>query len=198
MLIRPSIVALFSILFAAGSLSARAQVVPAAYAQRFTVNVGVMGSLFQPDYAGGGAVAQTSPNRLYGPGAYVDVKLTRYLQFEAEARWLRMNTYLDIREDNYLIGPRLPIEKLRYKRATPYAKVLIGNSRMNFEYSGAHGHYTDVAYGGGVDVKLTKKITLRAIDFEYQKWLGWPDIPGSPNTSLSPYGGSVGVSYKIF
>jgi hypothetical protein len=197
MLIRRLIVALFSILFAAGSLSARAQVVPSAYTQRFTVNVGVMGSAFQPDYSGG-AVAKTSPNRLYGPGAYVDLKLTRYLQFEAEARWLRMNSYLDIREDNYLIGPRLPIEKLRFWRATPYAKVLIGMSRMNFYLDGAYGHYTDIAYGGGVDIKLSKKITLRAIDFEYQQWLGWPNITGVQNTTLSPYGGSVGVSYKIF
>jgi hypothetical protein len=198
MLIRRLIVALLSILVAVGSLSARAQVVPSAYTQRFTVNVGVMGSAFQPDYSGGGAVANTGPNRLYGPGAYVDVKLNRYLQFEAEARWLRFNSYIDIREDNYLIGPRLPIEKLRYKRAAPYAKVLIGNSRMNFEYNGAYGHYTDIAYGGGVDVKLTRKITLRAIDFEYQQWLGWPNIPGSSNVSLSPYGASVGVSYKVF
>ena len=197
MLIRRLIVALFSILFAAGSLSARAQVVPSAYTQRFTVNVGVMGSAFQPDYSGG-AVAKTSPNRLYGPGAYVDLKLTRYLQFEAEARWLRMNSYLDIREDNYLIGPRLPIEKLRFWRATPYAKVLVGRSRMNFEYDGAYGHYAEIAYGGGVDVKLTKKITIRAIDFEYQKWLGWPNISGYPNSPLSPYGASVGVSYKVF
>jgi hypothetical protein len=192
-----SIVALFFILFAAGSLSARAQVVPSAYAQRFTINVGLLGSVFQPDYKGGG-VAQTGPYRLYGDGAYVDVKLTRWVQIEAEARWLRMNPYLNIREDNYLIGPRLPLEKLRFKRATPYAKILVGYGRMNFEDNFAHGRYADIAYGGGVDVKLTKRITLRAIDFEYQQWLGWPNIPGYPNVSLSPYGGSVGISYKIF
>jgi opacity protein-like surface antigen len=192
-----SIVALFFILFAAGSLSARAQVAPSAYSERFTINAGLLGSVFQPDYAGA-AVAQTSPYRLYGEGAYVDVKLTRWVQIEAEARWLRFNSYLDIREDNYLIGPRLPINKLRFKRATPYAKALVGYGRMNFYLNSAHGRFTDIAYGGGVDVKLTKRITLRAIDFEYQQWLGWPDIPGSTNVSLSPYGGSVGVSYKIF
>jgi hypothetical protein len=197
MLIRRSIIALFSILFAVGSLSARAQAVPAAYAERFTINVGVMGSAFQPDNAGG-AVAQTSPYRLYGPGAYVDFKLNRWVQIEAEARWLRFNSYLDIREDNYLIGPRLPIEKLRYKRATPYAKALVGYGRMNFYLSGISGRYADIAYGGGVDVKLTKKITLRAIDFEYQTWPSWPNITGTTNTTLSPYGGSVGVSYKVF
>jgi hypothetical protein len=156
-----------------------------------------MGSVFQPDYKGG-IVAATGPKRLYGDGAYVDLKLTRWVQFEAEARWLRFNPYLNIREDNYLIGYRLPIEQLRFKRATPYAKVLIGYGRMNFEYNIAHGRFADIAYGGGVDVKLTKRLTIRAIDLEYQQWLGWPDISGSPNSSLSPYGGSVGVSYKVF
>jgi hypothetical protein len=197
MLIRRSTVALFSILFAAGSLSARAQAVPSAYAQRFTVNVGVLGSAFQPDNAGA-AVAQTSPNRLYGPGAYADLKLNRYLQLEAEARWLRFNSYLDIREDNYLVGPRLPIDKLRYKRATPYAKALIGYGRMNFYLDTADGRFAEIAYGGGVDVKLSKKITFRAIDFEYQKWLGWPNYPGIANSPFSPYGASVGISYKVF
>jgi hypothetical protein len=195
--LKRSIVALFFILFAAGALSARAQAVPSANAQRFTVNAGVLGSVFQPDNKGG-LTPQTGPYRLYGDGAYVDVKLTRWVQIEAEARWLRFNSYINIREDNYLIGPRLPIEKLRYKRATPYAKVLIGNSRMNFAYDSILGRYTDIAYGGGVDVKLTRKITLRAIDIEYQQWLKWPNIRGFPNSTLYPYGGSVGVSYKIF
>ena len=191
MLIRRLIVVLFSLLFAAAALSARAQAVPSAYAQRFTINVGALGSVFQPDYRGGG-VPQTGPFRLYGPGAYVDVKFTRYVQFEAEAHWMRFNPYLDIRQDNYLIGPRLPIEKLRYKRALPYAKVLVGYSRMNFEYNAEYGRFLDIAYGGGVDVKLSKRITLRAIDFEYQQWPSWL------SSTLSPYGGSVGVSYKVF
>jgi hypothetical protein len=156
-----------------------------------------MGSVFQPDYMGGG-VAQTGPQRLYSVGTYVDFKLSRWVQIEAEGRWLRFNPYLDIREDNYLIGPRLPLDRLRYKRAIPYAKVLVGRSRMNFEYDSILNYYTDIAFGGGVDIKLTRRITLRAIDFEYQKWFGWPDIPGIQNTTLSPYGGSVGASYKIF
>ena len=87
---------------------------------------------------------------------------------------------------------------MRYKRATPYAKVLAGYGRMNFYLNTAHGRFLDIAYGGGVDVKLTKRLTLRAIDLEYQQWFGWPDMPGITNSTLSPYGGSVGVSYKIF
>ena len=185
------IAALFFILFVAGSLSARAQAVPSAYAQRFTINVGLLGSAFQPDYEGGG-VAQTGPYRLYGPGAYVDVKLTRWVQIEAEARWLRFNSYLNIRQDNYLIGPRLPLERLRFKRATPYAKALVGFGSMNLGYNARSVRTADIAFGGGVDVKLTKKFTIRAIDFEFQKWPNWL------SSSLSPYGASVGVSYKVF
>ncbi len=194
---KKSIAALFSILFAAAALSAPAQVAPSANVQRHSLAVGGLGSVFQPDYAGGG-VAQTGPQRLYGVGAYADFRLSRWVQIEAEGRWQRFNSFLDITQDNYLIGPRLPLDMLRYKRATPYAKVLFGYGEMNFELNLANGRYFDIAYGGGVDVKLTKRITLRAIDFEYQQWPQWPNMSGIPKATLSPYGASVGASYKIF
>ena len=76
-------------------------------------------------------------------------------------------------------------------RATPYAKVLIGLGRMNFEYNLAYGRFTDIAYGGGSDFKLTKRLSVRG-DFEYQQWPKWI------NSSLYPYGASVGVGYRIF
>jgi hypothetical protein len=192
-----STAALFSILFAAAALSASAQVAPSATVQRHSLAVGGLGSVFQPDYAGG-VVVQTGPQRLYGVGTYVDFRFSRWVQIEAEGRWQRFNSFLNITQDNYLIGPRLPLDRLRYKRATPYAKVLFGYGEMNFELDLANGRYLDIAYGGGVDVKLTKRITLRAIDFEYQKWPQWPNISGLPNTTLSPYGASVGASYRIF
>jgi hypothetical protein len=189
---RRSIVALFSILLGAGALSAHAQVVPSATGRQLSITAGALGSVFQPDYAGGG-FASTSPNRLYGVGAYVDVKFTRWIQIEAEGRWLRFNEYQDINEDNYLIGPRLPIRRLHFWHATPYVKVLAGYARMNFEDNVAYGHFTDIAYGGGLDIKLTKRISARVPDFEYQQWPRWVN-----NQSLYPYGASVGVSYKIF
>src|ERR1035441_7218873 len=79
-------------------VSAHAQVVPAATSRTFSLSAGGFGSMFQPDYAGEG-VAQTSPNRLYGPGAYVDAHFSRWLQVEAEGRWLRFNTYKGINEN---------------------------------------------------------------------------------------------------
>lgn len=194
---RRSVSALLLLLLACcAGLAARAQVVPSAYAKGISINAGGEASAFQPDYAGFG-VPQTSPNRLYGIGAYVDLKFTPWIQAEAEGRWLRFNQIDGIYEDNYLIGPRLPIYKLRYKRITPYGKVLFGYGRLNFENGNGWGQYVDIAYGGGLDIQMTKRLTLRAPDFEYQQWLNWTE-GGAQHYNLFPYGVSVGVSYRVF
>jgi opacity protein-like surface antigen len=172
---------LFCIVLAAGAASAQA--VYSGSERRFALNVGAEASAFQPDYAGAG-VAQTSPNRLYGMGGYVDVRFNRWIQLEAEARWLNFNEYLAINETSYMVGPRLPIH--RFGRATPYAKFLYGMGSGSF----LTGNASAYAFGGGVDYRLSKKFTLRAFDFEYQSW--------NANTPLKPYGASAGLSYKIF
>jgi opacity protein-like surface antigen len=205
-LARALIVAFSSMLFAARDLSVCAQTVPSASSGQFSLTVGALGSVFQPDYAGTEAldsaenyyypIAQTSPNRLYGIGFYVDAKFTRWIQIEGEGRWLNFNEYEKISENNYLIGPRIPIHSFRLLRATPYGKVLFGVGTLNFQNKDAWGRYADIAYGGGVDFKLTKRISARG-DFEYQQWPNWPDFPYGENTSFRPYGASVGVSYRI-
>jgi hypothetical protein len=150
-----------------------------------------MGSVFQPDYAGGGTPL-SSPQRLYGFDAYADLKLTRWIGVEGEARWLRENAYVDITQDNYLIGPRVPIHEFTRLGATPYAKVLFGLGRMNFEYNEAYGRFSDIALGGGVDLRLSKHFVVRPFDFEYQLWPNWI------NGTLKPYGASAGIAYRIF
>jgi len=162
---------------------ASGQVVPAAVGHEPTLTVGGFGSLFQPDYAGNG-VAQSSPNPLFGVGAYIDFKVNRWVVVESEGRWLRFNEYIGINQDNYLIGPKVPITTIN--RFTPYGKFLVGFGSGSF----LNGHTTVLAYGGGVDYRLNKRLTLRAFDFEYQNWLLTP--------TLRPYGGSVGIGYKIF
>lgn len=174
---------------AGAASSARAQVVPSAYKSQFTLTAGGLGSVFQPDYAGQG-IAQESPNRLYGIGAFVDARFNRWVQIEGEGRWLRFNQFESIYEDNYLIGPRFPIHSFKFMNATPYGKVLIGYGKLNFENNVAYGRFTDIAYGGGVDFKVTNRINVRG-DFEYQQWPSWL------NSSLYPYGVSAGVSYKV-
>lgn len=182
---------LFVCFLCAGALNARAQVAPSAYRGQLSLTAGGFGSVFQPDYAGGG-IPSSSPYRLYGAGAYADLKVTRWVQVEGEARWLRFNSFVNITEDNYLIGPRLPIHRFSWLGATPYGKALIGMGRMTFEYNKAYGHFTDVALGGGVDLKVSKRLSVRAFDFEYQLWPNWI------NGTIKPYGASVGIGYKIF
>ena len=139
--------------------------------------------MFQPDYAGNG-IAQASPNHLYGIGAYVDYKANRWIVVESEGHWLRFNEYLGINENSYMIGPKVPITT--YKGLTPYGKFLVGIGSGSF----LNGHTTVLAYGGGVDYRLNRHFILRAFDFEYQQWFVTP--------RLYPYGGSVGIAYKIF
>jgi hypothetical protein len=182
---------LFTILLFAGAVTAGAQVVHSATGRQVSITAGGMASIFQPDFIGG-YDAQASNQPLFGAGAYVDVRLRRWVQFEAEGRWSRFNAYDGITQDNYLIGPRLPV--YRFWKATVYGKALGGFSKMNFGYNfgDAHGQYTDFAFGGGMDIKLTKRISLRAADVEYQYWPWWE------GSKLSPYGASVGIGYKIF
>ena len=74
----------------------------------------------------------------------------------------------------------------------PVSNLRTMNRVLEDSGQGDNGKFTDIAFGGGVDIKLTKRISLRAADFEYQYYPFWG------NTTLSPYGASVGMSYKIF
>jgi hypothetical protein len=181
----------FVCFLATGAITAHAQVVPSATRGQLSITAGGLFSAFQPDYQGNG-VAKASPNELFGVGAYVDIHMRRWLEAEAEARWNRFNEYLSISQDNYLIGPKIPIHEFGFMHATPYGKVLIGMTKMNFEYDYAYGRFTTLAYGGGIDLKLTKRLSYRPVDFEYQQMPNW--VRGT----LSPYGFSTGFGYKIF
>lgn len=169
------------VMLVTGISLSRSQVAPSATAQRFTIDAGGMGSLFQPDYGA---------NHLLGVGAYVDVRLTRWIQPEFEGRWLRFNQFEEVHQDNYLLGPRVPIHK--FWKATPYAKVLFGVGSMTFQFNYAHGRFTDIAYGGGVDIALNRRFTVRPVDFEYQEWPSWVQGP------LYPWGVSAGISYRVW
>lgn len=171
--------------------SACAQTVPSGYARTFSITAGGMGSAFNPDYAGGG-VAGSAPNFLFGFGGYVDVHFTRWLEAETEGRWLRFNQYNDIHQGDYLLGYEHHFDRQTFFHLTPYAKMMVGFAKMNFEYNDAHGRFTDLAYGGGLDVRTRGRFTIRPIDFEYQQWPEWL------NSTLHPYGFSVGVGYRIW
>jgi len=142
-------------------------------------------SNFHPDF---------SPDRLGGLGVYVDWNLFGRLGVEGEARWLRFNQLAGSYEDNYLVGPRY---SRRFKRFTPYVKFLMGAGELQFYSNEGHGGYFAMVPGGGLDYRLTRKVTIRLIDYEYQIWptaLGG----GLPSNGLTPNGFSFGAGYRIF
>jgi hypothetical protein len=192
---RRSAVVLFCIFLVlmAGVRTGSAQSAETAEGRSFTINAGGMVSGFEPDLGANGLTPDEGSNWLFGGGTYVDFHFTHWLQLEGEARWLRFNQYYGEHEDNYLIGPRVPIHSIG-RRGEVYGKALIGLGSMTFPNSpGSWGHFTDLAFGGSADFRVSSKLTVRAVDFEYQYWPVW-----LPNHSLSPYGVSVGASYRVF
>jgi opacity protein-like surface antigen len=164
--------------------TAYGQSAASAFHRSYSIYAGAEGSVFQPDYAGRG-VAEKGPQRLYGIGAFGDVRFNRWAQVEAEARWLHFNEYLGIYQNTYSIGPRIPLKE-NFHGLTPYGKVLIGWGTM----ANLTGKALAFTYGGGVDYKLTHKINIRG-EFEYEQWRVTPD-------TLYPYGVNLGVSYRVF
>jgi opacity protein-like surface antigen len=174
---------LLCMMIAAVEVSMHGQVGPSATGHQPKLSVGAFGSAFQPGYAGNG-IAQASPNPLIGIGGYFDYKMNRYLGVEGEGNWLQFNQYIGITEHTYLIGPK--VHFYDFGQWSPYGKFLVGAGGGSF----LSGHTTVLSYGGGMDYNLSSHWIVRVGDFEFQQWLVTPQ--------LHPYGGSVGIAYKIF
>ena len=168
------------VLLGAGSASLRAQVVASAVHSPLSLTAGGMVSEYNTDY---------SLQHIGGVGAYVDLTIFHGIGAEAEGRWQYINGFRGLSQDNYLLGPQFKLHSIW--RARPYVKALFGFTNMNFPADIGSGRYTTIALGGGVDLKVTRRWSVRG-DGEFQKW---PEFQG---TSLSPYGLSVGVGYRIF
>jgi opacity protein-like surface antigen len=54
---------------------------------------------------------------------------------------------------------------------------------------GGAGNYFSYAIGGGLDIRVTKHITVRAIDLEYQHW--------NYGNGLTPIAFTVGAAYRF-
>lgn len=158
---------------------AQAQALPTATGPGSSISIGGGVSGYKLDYG---------QRWLGGYEGWVDANLWWWGGIEAEARWLRYNQDLGTHATTYLIGPRL---SRRMGLTEPYLKVLAGQGRFYFPYDYARGTYLTVAGGGGVDVHLTDRLQLRAIDLEYQRW------PNFTYGTMNSIGLSVGVSYSI-
>ena len=166
--------------FDAAGLAARAQDIPTAVGPGSYISVGGELSAFQADYG---------QRVIYGGVLFAEVNPTWRYGFEAEARYLRFNTFENVTETNYFVGPRV---MLRPGPIRPYVKFLVGAGKITLPVGYANGTFLAYAPGGGVDYIVSDRVTLRVIDFEYQLW---PQF--SSYGSLHPYGISMGISFRL-
>jgi hypothetical protein len=160
----------------------RAQALPTATAKG-SFQVGLGYTVAQPDYG---------QQNLQGVSGFADFDFGLHLGVEADVHYVAFITPTDIAENTYLIGPRI---MLPHGRFTLYGKVLLGYGDLviqelqdNIGHPG--GFYFTYAGGGGLDIRATDRITIRAIDIEAQKWPNY-------GNGLSPYVYTVGAAYHF-
>lgn len=157
------------------------QAIPAA-ARNATAQVGVGFLVVSPDYG----QKDTQGITFYG-----DYDTRFHIGVEADVHLGTLSMPTHIGEDSFLIGPRFWVRKYRF---TPYAKLLFGAGRFDFQnpippqQNGTYGVY---ALGGGIDFKASKRINVRLFDVEYQKW------PSYPTSGLTPLAATIGVAYSF-
>jgi hypothetical protein len=89
----------------------------------------------------------------------------------------------------YMAGPTYHRD---FGKFQPYVKGLVGFGDFNFPYDLAHGSFLVIAPGAGVDYRISRRIRIRAVDFEYQIW------PQFAYGSMSNYGISTGLRIRVF
>ncbi len=175
-----SILAVASLLVFASSL--RAQAVYTA-TRGIRIQAGAGGLYLRNDYT-------DQPN--YGVTAWGDVDFLRLYRFQAgvegEVHFGGIISPSDIGENTYMVGPRL---NYRRNKLNVYGKIMVGRGTISNQLFNTSSSFNVFAYGGGAEYKITRKINLRPVDVELQKW---PDF--EPHT-LSPLAVSFGVSYII-
>ena len=117
-----------------------------------------------------------------------DYDFNRLIGAEAEAHFGGIVSPEDIGENSYLVGPRF---SYRRHKLTIYGKVMVGQGSISNQNLHSSSSYKMYAFGGGLEYKVTRKINIRAIDIEEQKWVHF-----QPNV-LSPVAISIGAMYVI-
>jgi hypothetical protein len=146
------------------------------------MQIGIAGTFISPDY---------TEQYIKGISIYGNYDIGQHLGVEGDMHF-SVITPGDISENSYLLGPRY---KWHQKRFEPYVKVLVGLGRFGFQTDGfpvaSTFTYFQFAPGGGLDIRATRHINVRAFDVEFQKWPGF-----NPN-GLSPIAYTIGVAYTL-
>jgi opacity protein-like surface antigen len=172
-------------LFLASASFLQAQVAPEAYSYVKQLRIGGEYSRVNPDYG------QT--HRLNGASGYADydwVAMHAVLGLEADAHFSVDPLHGHPTESSFIVGPRYGF-RFAKKIITPYVRIGIGlgNFSLSSSLPGQNGVHFLMAAAGGVDIRVTRRISVRALDYEPQRWNFVPH-------SLSPNVVSIGASFR--
>jgi len=164
------------------SCLAQAQAVPSAFREGYSLSAGGSAS---------GDYMQYGERKMVGINAFADMDGRHDFGIEAEASFVLFNQTANVNDTVYSIGPRYHLNPSR--KMQPYAKALVGIGEFNFpSYGLAHGSYLVITPGAGVDLRLSRRIWFRAVDFEYQVW------PQFTYGVMSNPSISTGIRVRIF
>ena len=169
------------LLIALGGRQVLAQAVATA-SRAGTAQLGAAVSLASPDYG---------QRYIKGISVFGDLDFGEHLGIEGDAHLVSYSTPTDIGQSTFLLGPRYSFHR---KRLDPYGKVLFGLGQFDYQYDNIphyHENYLVYGLGGGLDIRASRHIVIRAIDFEAQRW------PGYGVNGLTPYVTSFGAAYAF-
>ena len=165
---------------------ARAQAIPTASAVG-SMQAGIGYTIANPDYGA---------RKIQGVTIFADYDIGMHWGLEGDAHIIELKTPTDIAENSYLGGVRgiLPLRNRMFKF---YGKALVGAANFRVletedNQGRFNGTYLTYAAGGGLDIAVNRKIVIRAIDLEYQKWPKYDNGDG-----LTPFLYTFGVAYHF-
>ena len=161
---------------------ANAQAMPAVV-RPIQIQVGAGFSFAEPDYG----IVYAKGFTVYGDATY-----HHFLGLEAEMHYNSIFTPTDIGENTYMIGPRVSL--IHQDWVNIYGKALGGIAAFEYQKGTYPNPHTDTygafGVGGGIDLDVSRHMTIRAIDIEQQWW------PGYADHGLTPFVVTFGVAYR--
>jgi len=157
----------------------RAQALPTALGPGTYISIGGGISAAPSDYNG---------RNIGGAAIFMDVQPTFRYGLEAETRFLRYRTDEGVTQTNYLAGIHAGIRPQRFR---PYAKFLVGATRIQAPFGYGQGTFFTFVPGTGVDYTLTDRWTVRVVDLEYQIV---PQFIGADVRNLAV---TIGLSFRL-
>jgi opacity protein-like surface antigen len=162
-----------------GGHALRAQAVPTAIGPGTYTSLGAGVSAFPSDYNG---------RNIGGAAIFMDVQPTFRYGFEAETRFLRYRTDEGVSQTNYLAGIHIGLRPQRFR---PYAKFLVGATRIQAPFGYGQGTFFTFVPGAGVDYVLSDRWTARVADLEYQI------VPQFIGSNVRNLGLTMGLSFRL-